>query len=126
MVHAFPGYRESRRPPAGGRSTVDRVERLGDARTVILKQPVADLVAAEMLGRVQHEFDLLHAVRGPGVIEALELIRNGSRAALVLEDFGVELATCLAERRFSLLEVLDVGVAIARGLAHIHAARDRD
>ena len=122
MVHAFPGYREIRRLHAGRRSTVDRVERLGDARTVILKQPVADLVAAEMLGRVQHEFDLLRAVRGSGVIEALELIRDGSRAALVLEDFGVELAACLAERRFSLPEVLDIGIAIARGLAHIHAA----
>jgi predicted ATPase/signal transduction histidine kinase len=122
MVHAFPGYRDVRRLHAGRRSTVDRVVRLRDQRTVILKQPVADLIAAEMLGRIQHEFDLLRAVRGPGVIEALELLRDGSRAALVLEDFGVELAHCLAERKFALLEVLDVGIAIASALAHIHAA----
>src|SRR5262249_58155321 len=92
MVHAFPGYREVRRLHAGRRSTVDRVVRLHDERTVILKQPVADLIAAAMLGRIQHEFDLLRAVRGPGVIEALELLRDGNHAALVLEDFGTELA----------------------------------
>src|SRR6185436_16354059 len=106
----------------GRRSTVDRVVRLRDGRTVILKQPVADLVAAEVLGRVQHEYELLVAVRGPGVIEALELLRDGARAALVIEDFGVELAAYLAEHAFSLREALDVAIAIAHALARIHAA----
>ncbi|HMG53906.1 MAG TPA: serine/threonine-protein kinase PknK, partial [Kofleriaceae bacterium] len=89
---------------------------------MILKQPAADLVAAEILGRVQHEYDLLRAVRGPGVIEVLDIVRHGSRAALVLEDFGASLAGCLAARRFALAEALDVAIAIARSLAHIHAA----
>jgi len=39
----------------------------------------------------------------------------------VLEDSGAELASCLAERRFSLSEALDVAIGIARGLTHVHA-----
>jgi histidine kinase len=122
MAHAFPGYRALHRLRAGNRSTVDRAVRIADARTVIVKQPTGQLVAAEALARLQHEFDVLRSVRGPGVIEALEVIRDGSHAALVIEDFGAELATWLGERRFSVGEALDVAAAVARGLAHIHAA----
>jgi len=121
MVHAFPGFRGVQRLHTGSRSAVDRAVRVSDASAVILKQPAADLVAAEMLSRVQHEYDLLRSVRGPGVIEVFEIVRDGSRAALVLEDFGAELASCLAERRFALVEALDVAIAIARSLARIHA-----
>lgn len=121
MAHAFPGFRDVQRLHTGSRWAVDRVVRVSDARTVILKHPAADLVAAEVLSRVQHEYDLLRSVRGPGVIEAFEIIRDGGRAALVLEDFGAALASCLAERRFSLVEALDVAIAIAHSLARVHA-----
>jgi histidine kinase len=122
MAHAFPGFREVRRLHTGSRAVVDRAVRVRDARRVILKQPASDLVATETLARLQHEYALLCTVRGPGVIEALEIVRDGSRAVLVLEDFGAALASCLAERRFSLAEALDVAIAIASSLVHVHAA----
>ncbi|HSR99820.1 MAG TPA: AAA family ATPase, partial [Kofleriaceae bacterium] len=122
MSHEFPGYRALERLHAGPRSTVDRAVRLADDRTVIVKQPTGQLVAAEALARLHHELEVLHAVRGPGVIEALEVIRDGSRAALVVEDFGSDLASALAGRRFSLAEALDVAAAVAAGLVRIHAA----
>jgi serine/threonine protein kinase len=122
MAHAFPGFHGIERLYSSGRSAVDRVTRVCDARTVILKHPADGVMAADVLGRVQYEYDLLRAVSGPGVIEAFEIVRDGSSAALVLEDFGAELASCLAERRFPLAEALDVAIAITRSLAHVHAA----
>jgi histidine kinase len=122
MAHAFPGFRGIERLYSSGRSAVDRVVRVCDGRTVILKHPADGVVAADVLGRVQYEYDLLRTVRGPGVIEAFEIVRDGSCAALVLEDFGAELAICLTERRFPLVEALDVAIAITRSLARVHAA----
>ncbi|HZJ67350.1 MAG TPA: hypothetical protein VFD36_27770, partial [Kofleriaceae bacterium] len=120
MAHEFPGYRTVERLHAGDRSIVDRALRVADARTVIVKQPTGKLVPAEAHARLQHEFEVLRAVRGPGVVEALEVIRDGGHAALVVEDSGTPLATSLAERRFGVGEALDVAAAIARSLAHIH------
>ena len=107
---------------ASSRSIVDRATRIGDGTRVVVKQPAGDAVAAEALGRLQHEHDLLDEVRGPGVIAVLELVRDGSHAALVLEDFGTALAHWIADHRLSIAEALDVGIAIAGDLARIHAA----
>ena len=122
MAHEFPGFRAVQRLHTSRRSTVDRAIRIADARAVIVKQPADDVVAAEALSRVQHEHDLLRSVQGPGVVEALEIVRDGHRAALILEDFGADLARWIAERRFSIGEALDVAIEVARSLARIHAA----
>src|SRR5262249_34647434 len=57
-----------------------------------------------------------------GVIDALEVIREGSRAALVLEDVGGDLASRLTEGRVAIGEALEIATAIAHSLAHVHAA----
>jgi histidine kinase len=122
MAHDFPGYRTVERLHAGDRSIVDRAYRVADARTVIVKQPTGKLVSAEAHARLAHELEMLRAARGPGVVEALEVIRDGGHAALVVEDVGAALASSLGHRRFGVAEALDVAAAIARSLAHIHAA----
>src|SRR5262245_14365314 len=102
MAHEFPGYRLAQRLHAGARSTVDRAIRVADGTLVILKQPTGEIVAADALARVQREFDLLRTVHGPEVVAALDIARDASRAALVLEDAGDTLASALDARRLSL------------------------
>ena len=122
MTHCFPGFRVIERIHASPRSTVSRAIRLADSATVVVKQASTDVVAAEPLRRVQHEYDILSSLRGAGVVEVQEILRDGRHAALVIEDLGASLAVWLAERRLSLAEVLDIGVAVVRGLVRIHAA----
>jgi len=117
----FPGFRATERLHTSSRSTVDRVVRLVDGATVIMKQPADDVVLAEAQRRLEHEFDLLCTLRGTGVVEAFAIVRDGNHAALIIEDLGDVLQHRVGERRLPLAEVLDIGIELARSLARIHA-----
>jgi predicted ATPase/signal transduction histidine kinase len=89
---------------------------------VVVKRATQDVVAAEALRRVQHEHDMLQLLRGPGIVEVRELVRDGTDVALVMECFGESLGAVLESRRFALAEALEVGLGLARVLARVHAA----
>src|SRR5688572_20443790 len=86
MAHSFPGYRVIQQLYASARSVVVRAVCAADGQTVVIKQSSGELVAAEAARRVQHEYDLLCALRGVGIIEVREVIRDSSHVALVLES----------------------------------------
>ncbi|HEY6175307.1 MAG TPA: AAA family ATPase, partial [Kofleriaceae bacterium] len=120
MPHAFPGFHVVERLYTSARSVVDRAVRLADGAVVVVKQASADIVAAEALQRAQHEFDLLSALRGPGVVAAHAIVRDGSRVALILENGGDALAGAAAG--LSVLDALDIAIQLAHSLARMHAA----
>jgi len=122
MAHSFPGYRVTQQLYTSQRSTVERAVCAADGETVVIKQADCELVAVEAARRIQHEFDLLRALRGEGVIGVREIVRAGSHIALVIESFGEALAASLAARRFALDEALDLAIALARIIGRIHAA----
>jgi predicted ATPase/signal transduction histidine kinase len=122
MAHAFPGFQVVERIYASSRTTVDRAVRLSDSAVVVVKQSSPDVVTAEALRRAQREHDVLSALRGtPGVIDVHAIVRDGSRAALIVESGGAVIAAASAQRRLSVGDVLDVGLQLARSLAGIHA-----
>jgi serine/threonine protein kinase len=120
MRHEFPGYQGTRQLYASARSSVEQVLRSADGAVLVLKQPLEAMLGSEALRRVQHEYALVTALRGPGVVAAHAVVRDAGRAGIVLENAGESLASWLARQRFSLLDVLGIGVEVARTLARIH------
>src|SRR6185295_14093930 len=96
MAHPFPGFLVVEQLYASSRSKVERALRRADNAAVVIKQSTAEVVAPEAMRRAQHEYDLLCAARGDGVIGVHALVRDGSRVALILESFGEALARVIA------------------------------
>ncbi len=122
MAHAFPGYRRVQALCASPRSVIEQAIRISDGRLVVIKQAQHDAVAADAARRIHHEHAVLHSLRGDGIVEIVEMVRDGSRVALVLESFGEGLAGWLTTHRCSFAEALDLGIALARVLVRVHAA----
>src|SRR5262245_24977100 len=122
MAHAFPGFRVIEPIYTSARSLVQRAVREVDNALVVVKQSSRDVIAAEALRRAQHEYDLLTAARGNGVVDVHAMVRDGSHVALILESFGGVLATSITQRRLDTAEALDIAIQIARGVGCIHAA----
>src|SRR5690242_19406254 len=102
MAHAFPGFLVVEHLYASSRVTVERAVRRADNAAVVIKQSSAEIVAPEAMRRAQHEYDLLCAARGDGVIGVHAMVRDGSHVAVILEAFGDGLARTLAARRLAL------------------------
>ena len=122
MPHSFPGYRVLQRLYASPRSIVERAIRVLDGRAVVIKQPQDEVVTADAARRIQHECEILRVLRGDGIIDVVEIARDGSHLALVLESFGESLLTEMVAHRFSLGDALDVASEVARILTRVHAA----
>jgi len=119
----LPGYTAVERLYAGGRSTVYRA-RGADGRPVILKLAhIGPATLDESFARLRHEMAILASIRSDRVVHALDVVRIGGDAALVLDDFGGEsLDRYLARARFSLADTLGVAIHIAAALRDVHTA----
>src|SRR4051812_28309872 len=122
MTSALTGYRVLETLHASPRSLVERVVRLADGETVVIKRAAEPCVASEALRRAQQEYDLLRAVRGDGVVAVHRVGRAHGRVVLELEAFGESLNAVLARSRLDLATALDVAIDVARSLDRIHAA----
>jgi predicted ATPase/signal transduction histidine kinase len=122
MASAFVGYERLENIYSSTRSVIDRARREVDGRRVVIKQAAPSVVAAEASRRVRHEVELLRALRGKGVVEVFDVMKDGGRAAIVLEEFGEALAAPIAARRFPLDEALAVAHQLALVLSRVHAA----
>lgn len=108
---------------AGPRSRVWRARRPSQVGTVILKVSTPDELYAEAFARHRREYQLLHHVISGGVVEALELTRDGNLAVLVLKDSGGDsLHTHLQRDSPSLVEVLGLALNVVGALCDVHAA----
>ncbi|HEU4577147.1 MAG TPA: AAA family ATPase [Polyangiaceae bacterium] len=84
----LPGYRLEAEIAHSEHTSVQRAIRERDGKAVVIKSLSREYPSPAELRRVEFEHRLLNKLRGPGVIEALELVKTGSSLALVLEDFG--------------------------------------
>ncbi len=82
------GYRLGVEIAHSEHTSVHRAIREHDGKAVVIKTLSREYPSPAELRRVEFEYRVLNKVRGPGVIEALELVKSGNSLALVLEDFG--------------------------------------
>jgi predicted ATPase/signal transduction histidine kinase len=93
----------------------------------VIKSLAAEYPSARELGQLEFEYRILRRLASPGIIEAIELIVEGDRAALVLADIGGEdlasLLTSMPQASAGLpIELfLPIAISVAGALAHVHA-----
>ncbi len=116
----IPGYRLGHELTRGEQRVVLRALREQDGKRVVIKLCSRELPARAETRRLEFEHRLLAKLRGPGVIEALELVQTERGPALVLEDFGGQ---SLAERELplSLPAFFEVAARAVSALGRVHA-----
>ncbi|MFL5347170.1 MAG: AAA family ATPase [Hyalangium sp.] len=103
------------------RTIVYRAHRRLDHSPCIIKVQQREHSTPAELDRLRREFEIAKSLDIEGVIRAFALARYKSRVALIMEDFGaVSLSTLIAQKRFTLDEILTIGVQLASTLARIH------
>ena len=121
----LPGYEIDRAHPLhrSPRSVLYRARKLSDGRRVVLKTSPEEVPSRHRLAQIRREFDMTRRVAGHGVVEVLELLRAGSRLALVIDDpGGVSLSQRVANGPLPVLDAIHVGAQVARALARVHRA----
>jgi predicted ATPase/signal transduction histidine kinase/tRNA A-37 threonylcarbamoyl transferase component Bud32 len=120
----LPGYARVERLYAGSRSTVYRARAIPDDQPVVLKvSNTAPGMVDEALARLRHEMAIVTSIRSDRVVHAIDVVRLGDDAALVLEDIGGEsLDRHLGRTRLSIADTLGVAIHVAAALRDVHAA----
>jgi PAS domain S-box-containing protein len=114
-----------------GEAIVCREWRLGEdghGIAVLVVRPIAEHPSPSILERLTHEYELRDELDGKWAVKPLELVRDGGRAVLVLEDAGGEplerlLGTPMAVARFLCLAI---GIAAALGKLHARGLVHKD
>lgn len=103
------------------RTQVYRGRRLADGKPVILKTNANEYPTPAEMARLKHEFDFNQQLDLPGVIRVLDLIQDGSRTWLVVEDIGGQSLKDLVEQgRVNLEGVLRVALQVVQVLGELH------
>jgi predicted ATPase/GAF domain-containing protein len=115
----LPGYRLGLELVRSQHTAIYRGIREQDGLPVIVKTLSREYPTPAEVRRLEFEYRILEKLRGPGVVEAFELVRSGSRPALILEDFG---ARNLAELPLPLGigDFLRLAIKCAQALGRIH------
>ena len=118
------GYARVERLYTGSRSTVYRARASTDDQPVVLKvSHTAPGMVDEALARLRREMAILTSIRSDHVVHAIDVVRLGDGAALVLEDLGGEsLDRHLGRTRLSLADTLGIAIHAAAALRDVHAA----
>ncbi len=121
-MDAIPDYQMLDCLHESDRSMVYRAIRHADNQPVVLKWLKSQ--SALLLDRYRQEYGLLRALNLPGVIQVYDLLTQQNSLVMVLEDIGGESLTILQrDRRFTLSEILYLGVQIAECLSALHTAK---
>ncbi|MGF6301396.1 putative ATPase [Paraburkholderia sp. WC7.3d] len=102
-------FTRGRRPGDGG----------GDD-DVLIARPAAEHPPLGILDRLAHEFGLKDELYGGWAVRPLELVREGGRTLLVLEDPGGEPLAQLLGAPMGVASVLHLAVGIAAALGKLH------
>ncbi|MDY6901400.1 MAG: AAA family ATPase, partial [Cyanobacteriota bacterium] len=104
-------------------SVVYRGRRGEDNQPIILKVLKQDCLNSYQLTRYKHEYEITCNLESQGIIKAYDL-QNDDYLTMILEDFGGEsLKNLLSQRKFNLVECLEIACQITDSLAQIHAAQ---
>lgn len=122
---AIPGYQVIESLHVGTDVEVYRAQRERDSLPVVLKVLQQDYPSAAKLERYRHEFATLERLDLPCVLPVYDLLECGNGLAIAMADCrGISLKQVLAQQgALPVAEALDVAIAIAAGLADLHAAR---
>ncbi len=93
-------------------------------RPIICKVLKWESITPKEKAALRNEYEILKSLeRKPYIIQVYELIEREDTYALVLEDFGGKsIRALLEERKFTLPEILKIGIASASALGEIHAS----
>jgi hypothetical protein len=93
-----------------------------DGREVVLK--TANPSGSSRAGtHLRHEFEALRVLQGPGIIEALDLLRDGTPVLVLAQVPGVSLSSWVRSGRPSVEAFLEVAIQLAAALERVHTAR---
>ena len=120
-ISLFPGYTIAQEVYRGRRRIVYRASRDRDGARVIVKTLLDGSTSSEALAR---EYELLRSLDLDGVPRAIDLVRNGDRVALVLEDEGLtRLKTLIPAGGMDLATFFRLGVQLADVVQGLHHRR---
>ncbi len=101
---------------------VARAQRLCDGVPVVIKYCAGEYPRLKQSASLRNEYEILSLLDAPQVIRAYALERQRNRLYLVLEDVGgAPLSRHFPQRAPELATALEIAIAVADGLAAIHA-----
>ena len=106
-----------------GETVICRGSRRGDdgeRRGVLFVLPVTEHPSPSILSRLSHEYGLKDELDGAWAVKPLELVRDGTRVMLALEDFGGEPLQRLLGAPMEVGRFLRLAIGIAMALGRLH------
>ena len=97
-----------------------RLDDNGKRRAVLIVLPAADYPSRSSLDRLTHEYELKHELDGAWAVRPLDLVRDGGRTTLVLEDAGGEPLDRLLGVPMEMGRFLGLAIGIAGALGKLH------
>ena len=92
----------------------------GNCRSVLAVRPVAERPHPTFIDRLAHEFGLKDELDSAWAVRPLELVRDGGRTMLVLEDPGGEPLERLLGAPMEMGTFLRLAIGIAAALGKVH------
>lgn len=121
LMTSVPGYALGETLVESDDSLLLRGRRTADGSGVLIKLLRRENPSPREVAILRREFEVGRSLPAEGVLRPNEILRAGSRLALVLEDFaGQPLRRMLDGRPLEIATVLRIGVESARALAHVH------
>ena len=118
----LPNYHLTAKIYESDNSLVYRGVRTEDNRLVIVKVLRQEYPTPAELICYRQEYDLTHHLELEGAIKAYSWEKSQNTPIIIFEDFsGTALRILMRERRFSLLEFLQIAIKIVQSLGAIHA-----
>jgi predicted ATPase/signal transduction histidine kinase len=91
---------------------------------VLLRTPRDDYPPPDELARLKYGHEISASLEGAGTVRSLALLKHGSSAVVVMEDFGgVPLQRVQAQANASLKVALEIGIRLAKVLGELHLRR---
>src|SRR5262249_51480568 len=97
-----------------------RLDDNGQQREVLIVRPAADHPSRSSIDRFTHEYELKDLLDGTWAVRPLDLVRDGGRTALVLEDAGGEPLDRLIGSPMEVGRFLGLAIAITVVVGKVH------
>ncbi len=121
MTINLAGYQFVETLHSGIRTSVDRVRRISDFSSAIVKTLKAEYPTLSDITRLRHEYQILHSLNVEAIVKAISLESYKNGLALILEDSGSEsLNDWMKGKKLTIIQVLFLGVQLVSALAEIH------
>src|SRR5882762_11020842 len=92
----------------------------GNRNAVLVVLPAAEHPSPSSLDRLAHEYELKDELDGAWAVRPLDLVRDGGRTMLVLEDPGGEPLDGLLGGPMEVERFLRLGIALSAALGRLH------